>query len=54
MKKRYQKYLEEKQNISGKRIVGIDPAKDNNHATVADEHGISMGQSFLIPVSSNE
>jgi hypothetical protein len=47
------KYLEKKQYVSGKRIVGIDPAKDNHQATVVDEHGISIGQFFLIPVSIN-
>jgi len=28
--KRYQRYLEKKQRISGKRVVGIDPAKERH------------------------
>ncbi len=37
-KKGYLRYLDRKQEISGQRIVGIDPAKENHQAAVVDEN----------------
>lgn len=51
MKKSYEKHMEKKQMLSGKRIVGIDPAKDKHQAAVVDEEGIQMGKSFSFPVT---
>ena len=51
MKKGYEKYMEKRKMLSGKRIVGIDPAKEKHQATVLDEGGIQRGSSFTFPVS---
>jgi transposase len=52
MKRRgYQKYMERKKRLSGKRIVGIDPAGHTHQAAVIDEDGVQMGRSFTFRVS---
>ncbi len=51
MNKSYEKHMEKKQMISGKRIVGIDPAKEKHQAAVVDEEGIQRGKSFSFSVS---
>ena len=55
MKKRktvsYKKHQERKRNIAGKKVIGIDPAKEKHQVTVIDEQGIQMGNSFAITVS---
>jgi len=52
MKRRgYQKYMERKKKLTGKRIVGIDPASEKHHSAVLDEGGIQIGRSFSFPVS---
>ncbi len=45
-KRGYLRSLERKQQVSGKRIVGIDPAKENHHAVVLDENRMQKGKSF--------
>lgn len=50
-RKGYLRYLERKQKISGKRIVGIDPAKENHQATVIDERCMQVGTSFSFQTS---
>ncbi len=47
----YKKHQERKRNIAGKKVIGIDPAKEKHQVTVLDEHGIQMGHSFSINVS---
>jgi len=51
MKKSYEKHMEKKQMLSGKRIVGIDPAKEKHQAVVVNEKGLQQGRSFSFPVS---
>jgi transposase len=51
MKKSYEKHMEKKKMLAGKRIVGIDPAKEKHQAAVLNEEGIQMGRSFSFPVS---
>ena len=50
-KKGYEKHMEKKKMLSGKRIVGIDPAKEKHQATVVNEDGIQQRRSFSFPVS---
>ena len=40
----YSRSLERKQEISGKRIVGIDPAMQNHQAVVVDESYLHFRQ----------
>ncbi len=47
----YQKHQDRKRNIAGKKVIGIDPAKEKHQLTVLDEQGIQMGKSFPINVS---
>ena len=47
----YKKHQERKRNIVGKKVIGIDPAKEKHQVTVIDEHGMQMGNSFSINVS---
>jgi transposase len=47
----YKKHQERKRNIAGKKVIGIDPAKEKHQVTVIDEHGMQMGHSFSINVS---
>ncbi len=47
----YQQYQEKKRKISGKTIVGIDPAKEKHQVTVVDGEGLQVGGSFSIPVN---
>jgi len=49
--KTYLKYQEKKQIISGKKVIGIDPASERHQVTVVDESGIQIGNSFSIQVS---
>lgn len=51
MAKGYQKHMERKRKIAGKRVVGIDPAGRNHQAAVVNEQGIQQGKSFMFPVS---
>lgn len=51
MTKGYQKHMERKKKIAGKKIVGIDPAGRKHQAAVLDEQGIQQGKSFMFPVS---
>lgn len=51
MKKSYEKHMEKKKMLAGKRIVGIDPAKEKHQATVLDEEGMQRGKSFSFSVS---
>ena len=50
-KKGYKKHQERKREIAGKKVIGIDPAKEKHQVTVIDEQGIQMGNSFSINVS---
>jgi hypothetical protein len=50
-KKGYEKYMEKKKMLSGKKIVGIDPAKERHQVAVLDEEGMQRGKSFTFPVS---
>lgn len=47
----YQQYQEKKRKISGKTVVGIDPAKEKHQVTVVDGEGLQKGSTFSIPVS---
>jgi transposase len=47
----YQKHQERKRDIAGKKVIGIDPAKEKHQVTVLDEHGMQMGNSFSINVT---
>ena len=40
----YRKHQERKRNITGKKVIGIDPAKEKHQVTVLDEHGIQIGE----------
>lgn len=51
MAKGYQKHMERKRKIAGKRVVGIDPASRKHQAVVVNEQGIQQGKSFMFPVS---
>jgi len=52
MKRRgYQKYIERKKRLSGKRVAGIDPASQKHQVAIIDEEGIQVGRSFSFPVS---
>ncbi len=44
----YQQYQEKKRKISGKTVVGIDPAKEKHQVTVVDGEGLQVGGSFSI------
>jgi len=45
------KHQDNKKMISGKRVAGIDPAKEKHQVTVLDREGLQAGSSFSIPVS---
>lgn len=45
------KHQDNKKMISGKRVAGIDPAKEKHQVTVLDKEGLQAGSSFSIPVS---
>jgi len=47
----YEKCQEKKKEVSGKKVIGIDPAKEKHQVTVLDEEGMQMGNSFSIEVS---
>jgi transposase len=47
----YKKHQERKRNIAGKKVIGIDPAKEKHQVTVLDDQGIQMGESFSITVT---
>jgi len=47
----YKRYQEKKRQVSGKRIVGIDPAKEKHQVTVVDEGGLQKGSTFSIGVT---
>ncbi len=47
----YQQYQEKKRKISGKTVVGIDPAKEKHQVTVVDGEGLQVGGTFSIPVN---
>jgi transposase len=52
MKRRgYQKYIERKKRLSGKRVAGIDPASKKHQLAIVDEQGIQVGGSFAFPIS---
>ncbi len=44
--KGYLRSLERNQWVSGKVIVGIDPAKEKHQAVVVDENRMQQGRSF--------
>ena len=45
------KHQDNKRMISGKKVAGIDPAKEKHQVTVLDEEGQQVCSSFSIPVS---
>ena len=47
----YQQYQEKKRKVSGKTVVGIDPAKEKHQVTVVDGEGLQVGGTFPIPVN---
>jgi len=47
----YQKFQEKKQQISGKKVIGIDPGKEKHRAAVVNEQGVQIGNSFSFQVS---
>jgi len=47
----YKRHQERKRWITGKKVIGIDPAKEKHQVTVLDERGIQMGESFSINVT---
>ena len=49
--KGYIRSLERKQWVSGKIIVGIDPAKEKHQAVVLDEHRMQKGKAFTFDTS---
>ena len=52
MKRRgYQKFMERKKKLSGKRVAGIDPASEKHQVALLNEEGIQVGRSFAFPVS---
>jgi transposase len=52
MKRRgYQKYIERKKRLSGKRVAGIDPASKKHQVAIVDEEGIQIGRSFSFPIN---
>ena len=48
---KFQVYQQKKDFISGKTIVGIDPAKQHHQAAVVNQFGIQIGKSFSFPVT---
>jgi transposase len=47
---KFQVYQQKKDFITGKTIVGIDPAKQHHQAAVVNQFGIQIGKSFSFPV----
>jgi transposase len=50
-RKGYRKFMERKKRLSGKKVVGIDPAGEKHQAALLDEEGIQIGKSFVFPVT---
>jgi len=44
-------YKQKKDFVSGKTIVGIDPAKQHHQASVINQYGIQIAKSFSFPVN---
>ena len=42
----------QRQQLAGKIVIGIDPAKDKHQAAIVDAHGNLLGASFSFPVNS--
>ena len=42
----------QREQLAGKIVVGIDPAKDKHQAAVVDAHGNQRGTSFSFPVTA--
>ena len=48
----HQRLQLQREQIAGKIVIGIDPAKDKHQAAVVDAHGNQRGTSFSFPVSA--
>src|SRR3989337_738149 len=48
---KFKVYKQKKDFISGKTIVGIDPAKQHHQASVINQYGIQIAKSFSFPVN---
>lgn len=49
---KYQALQSKREAITGKIIVGIDPAKHKHQAAILDPYGVQLGHSFAFDVSS--
>ena len=47
-------YKQKKDFVSGKTIVGIDPAKQHHQASVINHYGLQIGKSFSFPVKFDD
>jgi transposase len=47
----YRKFMERKKKLSGKKVVGIDPAGEKHQVALLDKDGMQIGRSFTFPVS---
>ena len=48
---KFAEYKKKKDFITGKTIVGIDPAKEKHQASIMNEYGIQVGKSFSFRVN---
>lgn len=48
----HQRLQTHREQLAGKSVIGIDPAKDKHQAAVVDAHGNQRGASFSFPVSA--
>jgi len=48
---KFKVYKQKKDFVSGKTIVGIDPAKQHHQASVINQYGIQIAKSFSFPVN---
>jgi transposase len=48
---KFKVYKQKKDFVSGKTIVGIDPAKQHHQASVINHYGLQIGKSFSFPVN---
>ena len=48
---KFKVYKQKKDFVTGKTIVGIDPAKQHHQASVINHYGLQIGKSFSFPYS---
>lgn len=48
----HQRLQQQREQLAGKIVIGIDPAKDKHQAAVVDAHGNQRSASLSFPVSA--